>query len=101
MAEAKADARQTRLKTLSERFSPQDVQATEPTEVKRKSKAESNNRKRHSVYIDADLMKRIDILYKEMQHTTYPIEFTKSLFLEKLIEKGIKDLAEIKASIIS
>lgn len=86
--------RQKRMETLGKRFTE-----TPAVETARKSKAESNNRKRHSVYIDADLMKRIDTLFKEVQHDTYPVEVTKSLFLEKLLEKGLQDLEAVKSSI--
>lgn len=90
------DRRQKRLEALGKRFSDnQENQAPRP------HKAESSNRRRHSVYIDADLMKRIDTIFREVQYNSLPVEITKSLFLEKLLERGLQDLDTVKTSLKS
>lgn len=90
------DRRQKRLEALGKRFSDNpELQTPRP------HKAESSNRRRHSVYIDGDLMKRIDTVFREVQHATYPVEVTKSLFLEKLLERGLQDLDEVKTTLKS
>ena len=86
------DTRQKRIAALGKRFSdnPEGQSArTQPA-------ASNNRRRRHSVYIDAELMKRIDTVFREVQHGTYPVEVTKSLFLEKLLERGLLDLEAVK-----
>jgi hypothetical protein len=90
------DTRQKRIAALGKRFSE-----TTEGQTTRVHKAESSNRRRHSVYIDADLMKRIDTVFKEVQHATYPVEITKSLFLERLLERGLSDLDTVKTELKS
>lgn len=82
--------RQKRIETLGKRFS-EDALAPKP-----KPSSGHNNRKRHSVYIDADLMKHIDDIFKVVQHDVYPVAVTKSLFLEKLLENGLQNLEDVK-----
>lgn len=86
------NSRQKRIEALGQRFS-QDATPVKPQPVA----SANNNRKRHSIYIDADLMKRIDDLFRQIEHEVYPIAITKSLFLEKLLEKGIAELEAVKA----
>jgi hypothetical protein len=90
------DSRQKRIAALGKRFSDANNGQTA-----RPHQAESSNRRRHSVYIDADLMKRIDTVFKEVQHATYPVEITKSLFLETLLERGLRDLDTVKTELKS
>jgi hypothetical protein len=85
--------RQKRIETLGKRFS-EDALAPKP-----KRAAVNNNRKRHSVYIDAILMNRIDDIFKVVQHEVYPIAVTKSLFLEKLLENGLQNLEDVKTAL--
>jgi hypothetical protein len=88
-------SRQKRIEALGKRFS-EDALAP-----KQQQASANNNRKRHSVYIDADLMKRVDDIFKVVQHEVYPAEVTKSLFLEKLLENGLEHLETVKAAMIS
>jgi len=86
------DTRQKRIAALGKRFSAgpeEQIPRTPPPQG-------HSPRRRHSVYIDAGLMKRIDELLREVQRGTYPMEVTKSLFLEKLLERGLLDLEAIK-----
>ena len=86
------DTRQKRIAALGKRFS-----AGSEEQMPRPAPAQVYSpRRRHSVYIDAGLMKRIDELLREVQRGTYPMEVTKSLFLEKLLERGLLDLEAIK-----
>jgi hypothetical protein len=86
------NSRQKRIEALGQRFS-QDVTPVKP----QPAVSANNNRKRHSIYIDADLMKRIDDIFRQVEHEVYPAEMTKSLFLEKLLEKGLENLEAVKA----
>jgi hypothetical protein len=83
------DAREKRIQALAGRFKSKPIAA---------AGEKANNRKRHSVYIDAELMQRIDITLKEVNHAIYPAEVTKSLFLERLLEKGLENLEAVKAT---
>jgi hypothetical protein len=86
------DTRQKRIVALGQRFSAGPEQQTPRTPPAQGY----SPRRRHSVYIDAGLMKRIDALLSEVQHSAYPVEVTKSLFLEKLLERGLQDLEAVK-----
>jgi hypothetical protein len=90
-----SNSRQKRIEALGKRFS-EDALAPKQQRV-----SVNNNRKRHSVYIDADLMKRIDEIFKGVQHEVYPAEVTKSLFLEKLLENGLENLEAVKAAMVA
>lgn len=85
--------RQKRIETLGKRFS--ETAQQEQT----KSSDSGRNRKQHSIYIDSDLMKRVDKAFKQFQHEIYPAEITKSLFMECLLEKGLENIEEIKTGI--
>lgn len=86
-------SRQDRIRMLAKRLS-HDTR-DEATESKRSDRT----RRRHSVYIDAALMRQIDTTLKRVQHEIYPAEVTKSQFLEKLLERGLADLESITAAL--
>lgn len=56
-------------------------------------------RRRHSIYLDAELMERVDSQFKQFRHEAYPQEITKSVFIEKLLERGLQDLDSVKAAV--
>jgi len=57
-------------------------------------------RKRHSVYIDSQLMQRVDETLKRIQHEVFPTQVNKSIFLEKLLERGLTDVDAIVDAIV-
>ncbi len=85
------DSREKRVQALAGRFK------SKPTATP--GEKANSNRKRHSVYIDAELMQRVDTMLKEVNHAIYPAEVTKSLFLERLLEKGLENLEDVKATL--
>ena len=44
-------------------------------------------------------MQTIDATLKDVNHDLYPLEITKSLFLEKLLEKGLEHLDAVKEAL--
>ena len=85
-----ADDRSARIGRLSQRF---DKSATA-------SKPESQRaRERQSLYLDAELMKRIDQVHRDVAHQLYPQKVTKSTFLETLLEYSLAHLDEVKGQL--
>lgn len=85
-----ADDRTARIGRLSQRF---DKSAAA-------SKSESQRaRERQSLYLDAELMKRIDQVHRDVAHELYPKRVTKSVFLETLLEYGLTHLDEVKGQL--
>lgn len=54
-------------------------------------------RQRQSLYLDGQLVRDLDALYRQVAHDLYPRDLSKSQFLETLIEYGIAHADEIKA----
>lgn len=81
-----------RLATLKQRFDS-------PIKPSASGETSGNTRKRHSVYIDQELMQQVDDLYKQIQHEVFPTEITKSAFLEQLLEQGIQNLDKVKVAL--
>ncbi len=53
-------------------------------------------RGRDSFYLDTELTARTDKVYKDVSHELYPKTFSKSLFLETLLEFSLDNIIEIK-----
>lgn len=81
-----------RLATLKQRFDS-------PGKSPASGDAANNTRKRHSVYIDQTLMQQVDELFKETRKDVYPVEITKSAFLEQLLEQGIQNIDKVKIAL--
>ena len=82
--------RSSRISRLSQRF---DKSATTP-------KTESQRaRERQSLYLDAELMKRIDRVHRDVAHELYPQKLTKSMFLETILEYGLAHLDDVKGQL--
>ena len=60
-------------------------------------KNDQKSRERQSLYLDANLIERVDRMYKDIGHQLYPKEVNKSLFLETILEYGLENIAAIKA----
>jgi len=56
-------------------------------------------RGRDSFYLDTELTERIDNTYKDVSHELYPKSFSKSLFLETMLEYGLSNIDEIKSQL--
>ena len=79
-----------RISKLSERFRTHAVGR----------RATSNRtRERHSFYLDAELVTRLDQTYRAVNHELYPGSVTKSAFLEALIEYGLDHVADLKSAL--
>jgi hypothetical protein len=87
--------RRDRVRQLAQRFSHDDLgewMSVPPPPTRR--------RKRHSVYIDSELMVHVDEVLTRIQHEIFPKQINKSIFLEKLLERGLTDVDEIVAAIV-
>jgi serine/threonine protein kinase HipA of HipAB toxin-antitoxin module len=81
-----------RINRLSKRFK---------THTAGRSAAKDRNRERRSIYIDMDLMERLDRTHRLVDHELFPQSVSKSAFLEALLEYGLDHLDEIKAGFSS
>jgi len=77
-----------RIAKLSERFR---------THAVGRRPAAGRNRERHSFYLDADLVARLDRVYRDVNHGLHPASLSKSTFLETIMEYGLDHLDELKA----
>lgn len=82
-----AEDRTSRISRLSQRF--------DKPAAPRKSESQ-RARERQSLYLDAELMKRIDLVHRDLAHQLYPQRVTKSTFLETLLEYSLAHLDEVK-----
>lgn len=80
--------RDERISRLSKRFS---------THAGGKPLNAERTRERHSLYLDSELVARLDKTYRDLNHQLYPRRVSKSTFLEALLEFGLERLDEIKA----
>ena len=79
-----------RINKLSQRFKTHSVG---------RRPAAPRNRERHSLYLDGDLVDRIDRVYRDVNHALHPQSVSKSVFLETLLEFGLEHIAEVKAAL--
>ena len=80
--------KEDRIARLSQRFK---------THTGGRPKNDQKNRERQSLYLDANLIERVDKIYKEIGHQLYPNEVSKSLFLETILEYGLENMEAIKS----
>ena len=85
-----AEDRASRISRLSQRFDK--PAAANRSEAQR-------TRERQSLYLDAELMKLIDQVHREVAHQLYPQRVTKSTFLETLLEYSLAHLDEVKGQL--
>jgi len=78
--------KEDRIARLSQRFK---------THTGGRQKNDQKSRERQSLYLDANLIERVDKKYKEIGHQLYPNEVSKSLFLETILEYGLENMAAI------
>jgi hypothetical protein len=87
-----AETREERLKKLAGRF--KSHASGQP------AAAPSRARDRLSLYVDRDLMRRVDRTYRDVNHQLYPSGgLTKSAFLEALIEYSLQHLPDVKQAL--
>ena len=79
-----------RIAKLSERFNRHQV-GRKPTAPR--------NRERRSLYLDGELLERLDHEHRALNHALYPASVTKSVFLESLLEYGLAHLGEIRTTL--
>ncbi len=77
-----------RIAKLSQRFNQHAVGRKPST---------TRTRERRSFYLDAELTARVDRVYKELNHSLYPLAVSKSVFLETVLEYGLEHLDELKS----
>ena len=81
-----------RIARLSQRFK---------THVGGRKPTSTRVRERQSLYLDAELMTRIDQVHREVSHQLYPVKVGKAAFLEALLEFGLSHLEEVKEQLRS
>ena len=80
--------KEDRIAKLSQRFK---------THAAGRPRSNTKNRERQSLYLDGNLMDRIDKIYKDIAHAFYPKSISKSAFLETLLEFGLENLDALKS----
>ena len=80
--------KEDRIARLSQRFK---------THAGGRPKTDQKSRERQSLYLDANLIERVDKTYKKIGHQLYPNEVSKSLFLETILEYGLENMEAIKS----
>jgi hypothetical protein len=56
-------------------------------------------RRRHSLYLDSELVEQLDRAYRELNHRLYPAEVSKSAFLEAVLRYGLDHLDEVRRAL--
>ena len=60
-------------------------------------KSDQKSRQRQSLYLDANLMERVDKTYRDIHHALYPKDINKSSFLGAILEYGLGNIEAIKS----
>ena len=60
-------------------------------------KSDQKSRERQILYLDANLMERVDKAYRDVYHALYPKVINKSSFLEAILEYGLGNIEAIKS----
>ena len=60
-------------------------------------KSDQKSRERQSLYLDVNLIERVDKTYKDIHHQLYPKPVSKSAFLEAILEYGLENIKTIKS----
>ena len=76
-----------RISKLSQRFKTHAV-GRKPTS--------NRTRERRSLYLDGELVERLDKIYRDVNHELYPNVVNKSAFLETILEYGLDNLDQVK-----
>jgi len=77
-----------RISELSKRFQRHTAGGRPPETNK--------TRERKSFYIDTELVGRIDLAFRQLNHDLYPKRVSKSTFLETIMERGLANIDELK-----
>jgi hypothetical protein len=80
--------KEDRIARLSQRFK---------THAGGRPKHDNKSRERQSLYLDANLMERVDRTYKDIHHQLYPKDVSKSAFLEAMLEYGLENVETVKS----
>ena len=80
--------KEDRIARLSQRFK---------SHVGGRPKNDQKSWERQSLYLDANLIERVDKTYKDIQHQLYPQPISKSAFLETILEYGLENIEAIKS----
>jgi hypothetical protein len=91
-------ANEDRLAALRGRI--QKTSSADVSQVKQKSKARSD-RNRHTLYLDNTIVEQVDMAYKAVAHSLYPVQINKSDFLEACLRYALAHGDEIKAMLVS
>jgi hypothetical protein len=76
-----------RIDRLAERFR---------THATGRKPARTRKRTPTSLYLDGEVVSRLDKAYRDCSHDLHPIVVSKSVFLETLIEHGLAHLDKLK-----
>jgi Ser/Thr protein kinase RdoA (MazF antagonist) len=76
-----------RIDKLAERFR---------THATGRKPARTRKRTPTSLYLDGEVVSRLDKAYRDRSHALHPVVVSKSVFLETLMEQGLAHLDELK-----
>lgn len=84
---------ENRIKAIGKRVHKQDEE--KPAEV-----ANRRERGRHTLYLDRELVARVDQAFKQAAHDLYPQEIEKADYLETCLEYALAHPDDIKTLLI-
>ena len=62
----------------------------------RNAKRPGTDRRRHTLYLNNELVEELDRAYRQVAHDLYPVSIAKSDFLEALVHHGLAHLDPIR-----